>query len=69
MGFIGGMIYEQHLIIQEVGTALSYANMKVDINFNETKLVDEINTRVIPKFQEMFNNTNLLKMNQTEECN
>lgn len=57
VGFILGMAYEQRLIAVAVGEALSYTNIKVDVNFNETKFTQEIQDNVIPAFKEAINQT------------
>lgn len=57
MGFIGGIYFQQILISQEIGKILSYSNIDVTVNFNESKFVDELNNRFIPEFKEAVNQT------------
>ncbi|MFA5396157.1 MAG: hypothetical protein WC346_09145 [Methanogenium sp.] len=57
LGFILGMAYEQRLIYVSVGEALSYTNIQV--NVNETKLIQEFNQTIFPQIKSMFNQTEL----------
>lgn len=53
IGFITGMIQQQILITKEIGLALSNANIEVNINMNETKIVDytmqKFNETILPQ--------------------
>ncbi len=40
IGFIAGMVYQQELIKQQVVDVLSDTNLEINVNMNETKLVD-----------------------------
>jgi len=60
MGFSLGMICQQKLTAIIIGDALSYTNIKVDVNFNETKLTQELQDKFIPAFKEAINQS-LLK--------
>lgn len=55
LGFIIGMSYQQRLTAVVIGEALSYTNIKVDVNFNETKLTEELQNKFIPAFKEALN--------------
>ena len=57
MGFIAGMYFQQMVVSQEVGKILSYSNIDVTVNFNESRFVDELNNRFIPEFKEAVNQT------------
>ena len=57
LGFVLGMVYQQKLTAIVIGDALSYTNIKVDVNFNETRLAQELQDKFIPAFKEALNQT------------
>lgn len=57
VGFIMGMFYQQMIMIKGVGYILSYSDLEVNVNFNATKFVNEINRTFIPEFNKELNNT------------
>lgn len=52
-GFIMGIIYQQVLFTAEISKIFNYAN--IDVNFNETKFMEEFNKTVLPTLQENLN--------------
>jgi len=54
-GIIVGMGIQQRIFFIGLGEALSYTN--IEINFNETKLVEEMNKTFIPNFKAVMNDT------------
>lgn len=62
LGFIIGMIYGETLLISSVGEALSYTNMNIEININESKLVEELRTSFIPILKETLNQTTNMRV-------
>lgn len=57
MGFVSGMILQQAIIKQGIIDVLSYSDVEVNVNFNETKLVEELNNTFIPAWKQAFNKT------------
>jgi len=53
LGFILGMVYQQLLFTQEVAKIISYTD--ININFNETKFVNEFKDNFIPEFKAVVN--------------
>ena len=78
LGFILGMAYQQVLITQEVGNILSYSNIDINVNMNETKLVDytmqRFNETILPQLKPPYDinyNATCPGLNKTktvEEC-
>ena len=58
LGFCIGMVFQQAVIVKDIIDILSYSEVEVNINLNETKLVEEINNTFSPLFKEEFNNSN-----------
>jgi len=56
-GVISGMFYQQKIIETGIISVLTYTDLDIDINFNETKFVEELNKTVIPPLKEIFNET------------
>lgn len=63
LGFILGMFYQQIAIIEGAGKILSYTDIQV--NFNETKLVDDLTNNFVPAFKEALNETLTNNLNIT----
>jgi len=57
MGIVFGMMLQQAIIKQSVIDILSYSDVEVNVNFNETKLVQELNNTFIPAWKQAFNQT------------
>ena len=56
-GIFCGMAYQQRLTMVLVAEALSYSDIEVNVNFNETKFIEELNKTIVPAFKESFNLT------------
>jgi hypothetical protein len=65
MGFILGMFYQQIIFIEGAGKILS--NTDIQINFNETRFVEEFSNKFIPTWKEAFNETLHNQLNLTNE--
>lgn len=57
MGIVCGMMLQQAIVKQGIIDILYYSNLDVDINFNSTRLVEEMNNTFIPAWKEAFNKT------------
>lgn len=55
IGFVAGMIYQQLLITKQIDYLFDYADIEVNVNFNETKIVQEINDTFVPIWEEEYN--------------
>ena len=47
-GFIFGMISQQKAIEASIINILTYSDLDIDINFNETKFIEEFNKTILP---------------------
>lgn len=47
VGFITGMIFQQELITRYVYELFSYSNIEVNVNINQTKLLEDINKTLV----------------------
>ena len=56
-GIVVGMMIQQAIFKQGIIDVLSYTDVEVNINMNETKLVQELNNTFIPAWKEAFNQT------------
>lgn len=60
MGTLGGIILQQQITKQTVIDVLQYTEIDLDVNFNETKFVEEFNkTIATPMKRDLLNQTNL----------
>jgi hypothetical protein len=55
VGFIFGIIYQQVIFIKGITYLTSYSNIEVNVNLNETKLVEKFNETFMPIFKENLN--------------
>ena len=53
VGFLFGTYYQQIVFIEGAGKILSYTD--IQINFNETKFVQEINNTFLPEWKKNLN--------------
>jgi len=67
MGFVVGMSYQQRLTAVLVTEVLSYSDIEVNVNFNETKFMEELNNTFIPAWKEAFNQTAYEQLNLSED--
>ena len=56
-GLIVGMVIQQITIINAVGKVLSYSDIDIDVNINETKFVQELNNTLGLTIREIVNQT------------
>lgn len=54
IGFVMGMSYQQDLIKDGLIDVLTYTNLDINVNFNETKFVQELNNTFIPEIKRVF---------------
>ncbi len=54
IGFVGGMVFQQELITQELSKVLSYTDLEINVNFNETRFIEELNNTLIPELKKTF---------------
>lgn len=54
-GFATGIIYEQVLLMKGAGYIMSMGDVDVTFNFNETKMVEEVNKTLVPALTNAFN--------------
>ena len=64
MGLVAGMMLQQAIVKQGIIDVLSYTDIEVDINFNETKFMEELNNTFIPAWKQAINQT----LNITTKC-
>ena len=59
IGFVLGMIFQQQILKQSFIEVLEYSNIDIEVNFNETKLVYELNKTIVePMKEQLFRNLN-----------
>lgn len=56
-GIVIGMLLQQTIIKQGIIDVLTYSEVEVNVDFNETKLVDELLNNFIPEFNESLTNS------------
>lgn len=54
LGIVGGMILQQAIFKQGLIDVLSYSNLEVNVNLNETKMISEMSNTFIPLFNQTF---------------
>lgn len=55
-GMVVGMGFQQRIFFIGLGEALSYSDIEVNVNMNETKMVDRIYENLNPFFNETIGN-------------
>ena len=67
IGVIIGMLYQQLIFIKGATHILSYSDIEVNVNFNETKFLEELNNTFVPAWKEEFNQTFYSQLNLTTQ--
>jgi len=66
-GMVVGMGFQQRIMFIGFGEALSYADIEVNVDINETMIVDRTMDRMIPFLNESMNLNKSDKLNITKE--
>jgi len=66
-GMVVGMGFQQRIMFIGLGEALSYADIEVNVDINETMIVDRTMDRMIPFLNESMNINKSDKLNITKD--